>query len=184
MKKKINLRDSIVAPRPLDLTVYFVLSICLFVPGAMLLFAALFALMNNSFKDFLIGFSVSVLPIGLGALSFFMSAKSRTRILFDQENNHISVLRRGAEEKIIEVERIEHFYSKRVTYPFPGTRKYSLDVILDGNESIRLFDELLITPAIKWERFAEKLARKIKKPLKAESCVEDKKLSLFNMNSK
>ena len=185
MGRKSNFSNIIIAPRSLDLTVYFVLGICLLIPGAMLIFAALFSLLYNSFKDFFLGLLFSALPLGFGVLAFFASAKGRARIFIDIENNNIKIMRSSSKEKIIEIDKIGSFCSKRVTYPFPGLRKYSLDAKnVGGNESIKLFDETLITPAIKWEIFAKKLARRINKPLKTESHVEDKNLSLFNLGSK
>jgi hypothetical protein len=185
MENTADYKNIIIAPRPLDLTVYFILGICLLLPGAMLLFASLFALVNHLYRDFIIGLFFATLPLGLGAIAFIASAKGRTRIFFDIKNNHIRIIKRGAKEKLIEIDKVDSLHSQRVTYPFPGIRKYSLNaIVVGGNESIKLFDETLITPAIRWEVLAKKLAHKIDKPLKAESRVEDKNLSLFNLGGK
>lgn len=184
MANNMKKHNIIIAPRSLDLMMYFILGICLLIPGTMLFFASLFALINSLFKDFIIGLFISAVPLGLGTLAIIMSAKGRARIFFDRKNKNMSVLRRGSKEEKIEVDKIDSFHSLRVTYPFPGLRKFSLNVIIGGKESIKLFDESLITTATRWEAFAKKLAQKIRKPLKSDSRVEDKKLSLFNLSGK
>lgn len=184
MKNNTELRDIIIAPRSFELMVYHMLGICMIVPGTIILLISLFALMNSNIKDFIIGVLISLLPLGLGALSISVSKKNRIRILFDKDLKSMKVVKKSTKERVFDVDQIISLHSQQVIHPLPGTRKYKLNAKISKDETINLFNEDLLSSGVRWDLFAERLACKIKKPLKKESWVEDKNISPFNLSGK
>ena len=174
--------DIIIAPRSFDLMFFHIVGICFLVPGTLLLLIFTSSILHIDFKDLIIGITASSLPLSIGLVLIIVSQKKRARILISKDRKSITIIKPSTRERHFNIEQIISFHSHRITYPFPGMRNYKLNVIISENESINLFNEDLVTSASQWDIFAEKIARKVNKPLRKESWVEDE--SLFSSQKK
>lgn len=170
----------IFAPRSLGVFLIQYMSIAPLGTVLIMLFVVIFSESPANYKDILILFFAFILPLlTIAFIMLYFPNKYLTRIVFDDDKNLLSKIKKRAEAENFDLGVVKAIVSKTIKTN-PGC-KYNLVFEEAGNNSQIIFNEDTPFGAGRWEKFSKKLSKITSVPLKKEFWAEDLngKLSLI-----
>ena len=161
------------APRKFNIIIFQFFGSLFLLFSLLMLIPTIISLIDWSFKDVLIGSTLTVPALLLGTVILYFTQKHICRVVVDDEYNNLIIKKRGHADETYDLKKINNFVLKELIFPMPGFKQYQIIAETDDERSITLFSGDIVFSGRRWNFFCEKLAFLTDKPLKRDSIVEN-----------
>ena len=111
-------------------------------------------------------------------VAFYFPQKYIPRLAVDENKDILKKYKKGHGTETYNINTIKNFVSKRILPTFPGGQ-YKLIIEKFDGSSVVLFSEYTPCKGSRWERYSERVAHAVDKPLVKEKWLEDYNGKLF-----